>query len=1186
MPEMSSQGTTDEARSDAQSRAQPPEEQRTSGAGRPTAPAGYELGEEIGRGGMGVVYRARDLALTREVAIKLLSDGYAPDSAVGRRFAEEAQITAQLQHPAIPAVHQTGLTPEGRPFLAMKLVKGRTLAQMLSDRTDLSGDRGHLLGIFEHVCNAVGYAHSHDIIHRDLKPGNVMVGAFDEVQVMDWGLAKVVTPGPPSGPTAGADADLVQTCTEIGPKRSEDMTTQTGSLLGTPAFMSPEQAGGEKDLIGPRSDVFGLGAILCVILTGEPPYRGTTTEAVRLQAIRGRLDDAFTRLDACRAEPELVALARRCLGELADRPANAAEVAHTVSRLRAAAEERARRAELERASAEVRVAEQRKRRRVWYGLAAALFLGTVASVLLAVLARQAEIHALEERDLKETARAEAVAYADKAQTAEAARRRELGRTAAAAAELAAGRGQWREALRLYETALEAGAGDEVALRLGRYDCRMALGEIRLALAELDALSDRSDLGRFAGPVLLRRVEIAMGMQRGTDPCDLARQALARGLSPADAAYARALLAQTAPEAIELLQQAMRLDPFHCRGLNYLPILLFITGRREELRQAAAQVRMVSPGSANDLICELLVHALDGDRSGAERVVSRLEKTGYAELTPLLRSFVDFILLAQRDDIFLGGVPTTRLGGLLIQYARIGQIQSRMAGEKDAASATPGGMRMFQLPLFCALAEAPPIKGATARGPFSLLTMLQNPAKLADLFTAIARAIPDGSFILLQGLYLFQAGRLREAEAAFRRARESPSWANHRRTAHLYLILVQGQLASRPGASAEELSAWKEKARESLREFPVTGKSPLPPGPMVSLLHVVLDCGEHELGLALVEAALRQHPSDVLLLAGKLNLEIELRALDRAESTGRALAALPQLRSMRSGADFDVLLNVPRAYHNADRPDDALRWCDRLHKQLENTRPDHPDLPDAWNGLGVVYWRMNRLDASIPLLERASTALRKARGERHRTTLQAGANLAINYRDAGRLQGAIPLLERTAAAAGADPSLRWVQGELLTAYAAAGKVPEGLKLANKMLAQVRKEHAANSTALGNALVSVGTALVQMKCWEQAEPVLREALRIREKAQPDAWTTFNVRSVLGEALAGQKKYGEAEPLLVQGFEGMKKRAAQITPPYRRLRLSEAAARLVSLYEALKKKDEAAKWRKEHERASSLG
>jgi serine/threonine protein kinase len=133
-------------------------------------PPRYEFLAEVGRGGMGVVYHARDLTLNRDVAVKLLADNCGPESPAAARFLSEAQITGQLQHPGIPSVHELGTLPDGRPFLAMKLVKGRTLQDLLQDRADSSQHRGRFIAIFEQVCQAVGYAHEHRVIHRDLKP--------------------------------------------------------------------------------------------------------------------------------------------------------------------------------------------------------------------------------------------------------------------------------------------------------------------------------------------------------------------------------------------------------------------------------------------------------------------------------------------------------------------------------------------------------------------------------------------------------------------------------------------------------------------------------------------------------------------------------------------------------------------------------------------------------------------------------------------------------------------------------------------------------------------------------------------------------------------------------------------------------------------------------------------------------
>jgi tetratricopeptide (TPR) repeat protein len=362
----------------------------------PTSAGRYELLEEIARGGMGVIYRAADTALGREVVVKVLQGKFAPDSGTSRRFAAEARITAQLQHPAIPPVHDCGTLPDGRPFLAMKLIKGRTLEMLLRERSDSAADRGRFLAIFEQVCQAVAYAHAHRVLHRDLKPANVMVGGFGEVQVMDWGLAKVLTEAaaPPTTGDPGATTipgTLIRGSDADG---SDGLYTQAGSILGTLAYMPPEQAAGDVGHLDERVDVFGLGAILAVLLTGLPPYAGADTEAVRVMAIRGDLAACLARLDGCGAEPELMALCKRCLAFApAERPRDAGAVAEEVAGLRAAADERARRAELdkvriegEKAAAEARTLERRKRRQLWLGAAAAFVvaalggLGTVLAV--------------------------------------------------------------------------------------------------------------------------------------------------------------------------------------------------------------------------------------------------------------------------------------------------------------------------------------------------------------------------------------------------------------------------------------------------------------------------------------------------------------------------------------------------------------------------------------------------------------------------------------------------------------------------------------------------------------------------------------------------------------------------------------------------------------------------------------
>ncbi|MBA4064744.1 MAG: hypothetical protein C0501_13720 [Isosphaera sp.] len=359
----------------------------------PSWPAvpGYEIIGEIARGGMGVVYAARDLSLNREVAVKTVLLHLAGDPRFAAEFDREAKLTALLTHPGVPPVHALGVLADGRPFLAMKLIRGQTLADELK-AADLTADRARLVGVFEAICHAVGYAHSRGIVHRDLKPQNVMVGSFGEVQVMDWGLAKVLGEG--SGAVGPG---------ELTPVPADGGHTRAGQVKGTPAYMPPEQALGAWDKVDARADVFALGGILCAVLTGRPPYAAGPVGEVLRRAAAGDMADALARLDGCGADAELVDLCKRCLAaDPAGRPADGRAVAEAVAGYRAGVEGRARKAEADRAAAaakaeeeantrrevearaaaeaaarraaEAEVREQRKRRKVQLALAAAVGL--------------------------------------------------------------------------------------------------------------------------------------------------------------------------------------------------------------------------------------------------------------------------------------------------------------------------------------------------------------------------------------------------------------------------------------------------------------------------------------------------------------------------------------------------------------------------------------------------------------------------------------------------------------------------------------------------------------------------------------------------------------------------------------------------------------------------------------------
>ena len=340
----------------------------------------YQLQGEIARGGMGAIIKGRDTDLGRDLAVKVLLDSHKDNPDVIQRFVEEAQIGGQLQHPGIAPVYELGQFEDRRPFFTMKLVKGKTLAALLQSRQSADDDRPRFLGIFEQVCQTMAYAHSKGVIHRDLKPANIMVGAFGEVQVMDWGLAKVLAAGGIADEQRASKAQsfsIIETLRSSGDDTplGAGSQTQMGSVMGTPAYMPPEQALGEVDQLNERSDVFGLGAILCEILTGKPPYVADDSVQVFRMASRAKLDDCLKRIDDCTAEPELVELAKDCLApEPVDRPPDADALSNRITSYLEGVETRLKETEIERAKQTTRAEEERKRRRVSLALATAVIL--------------------------------------------------------------------------------------------------------------------------------------------------------------------------------------------------------------------------------------------------------------------------------------------------------------------------------------------------------------------------------------------------------------------------------------------------------------------------------------------------------------------------------------------------------------------------------------------------------------------------------------------------------------------------------------------------------------------------------------------------------------------------------------------------------------------------------------------
>ncbi len=1079
------------------------------GRGRPTAgpdasQAGrYQLLGEIARGGMGAVIEALDPDLRRLVAVKVLLEQHQGRPDLTARFVEEAQIAGQLQHPGVVPVYELGHLPDQRPFFTMKLVQGETLATLLDARPSPADDLPRFLTIFEAVCQTVAYAHSKGVIHRDLKPSNVMVGAFGEVQVMDWGLAKSLLRPNEEGAFApgGGEHD--------GPSAQTAVMSQLGAVMGTPAFMSPEQARGEP--VDERADVFGLGAILCVILTGKPPFEGASSRDVHARAERGDLADASERLRGCAADKELLRLVLDCLApDREGRPSHAGVVAQAMTDYHAGAQARLRQAETERAVAVGKVAGERKARRLTAALAAALVGLVVLGVVgwrwqewqrqarqdrLDEVAGQAEDDLRQSEELWEQARAGG------------------GPEAWAAALAAARRAEGRLAGQEVDEELRQRAQKAVADLVKEQADRRMLERIEKArLRQLELRDEQLDLAGAAA-------EYARAFQEhGLDVLALPVEEAARGVR--DSAI-RAELAAALDDWAESLgndANAERLREVARQGdpSSFRQRLRDARARRDrgalrELARSADLARL--PSASVALLARALIE--NGEKGPAIEVLRR------AQLAHSLDFWINFQLGAQLER---GG----RLAS--VEAARFYTVARALRPQAPAVHLNLGN----------ALVRAGTVEAGIAS--YREAILLKKDYAMAHYNLGLAE---------------LRARRPEAAIVAFREAiRLRPNYAEaHNNLGNVYHELNRNEealgeyrrgIALRPkhaagylnvGAVLAEQGKFEEAVasyREALRfdEASATAHNNLG-----SALHQLDDLDGAE---AHLREAIRLRPT---LDLAYTNLGRLLRA--RGDLPGALAAYRDALRLLPN--DAVAHFNLGTALQAARRfPEAASAFQEAIHRDGK--------LPGAYQALGSAYRGMGRLDAAIASYRKdiklrprvagpridlgtslADKGMREEAVRSYREALElqpksvlARVNLGIALRQLGRLDEALVALGEGARLA---PNDAWAHRQLGVAWLAKGRLPDALAALRRAV-ELRPGYVEAHHALGEALMRAGRP-------DQAILAYRQAVRLRPshaEALADLGRAEEATGAVGPAIQSYRASVRARPMAPAGWIGL--------------------------------------------------
>jgi serine/threonine-protein kinase len=819
----------------------------------------YEVLGELGRGAMGVVYKARQKGLDRLVAIKMILAGAHAGAEERRRFKREAEAIARLGHGNVVAVYEVGEV-DGQAFLSLEHVDGGSLADRLREQPLLTTRQAAEL--VRTLAAAIHAAHTAGIVHRDLKPTNVLLTSAGVVKISDFGLAKKL------------DEELAR--------------THSGAMMGTPAYMAPEQAGGAR-AVGPTADVYSLGIILYECLTGQVPFRAAGLGDL-LALVRQAEPMPPTRLNA-RIPRDLETICLKCLEkEPARRYSTAQELADDLQRFLEDRPIRARPPGLWE-----RFGKFARRNRTLVGGMAAVFLtllvgvasttaGWVNAAVERKRAREAEQQASNDRDRALEAEGKASQQRNRAVKAEEQTRHQRDRAEKLlvasyehSAQGSMARGDWHAALDYLDKALQAGKVDEVRLRLARIKAHCALHQITEALQVVQALSRRTDLGDCQGSVILWHANIDM-VRSLDDEIALKKIRRARALKlPApERDYADGLLANTVEDAIKHFKSALEHDRLHHMATCMLSSLLIVMGRLAEARDYLNFADLVFPKDPTIKVLHALIETLEDHPDRAAQWLDRARPELKEPQLQSVRALLDFAskLRQHLRDSEGSNRLMSSLGRVLRDTA--GHWGRKRISKQDTTLFFP-----FP-PVLSRVMERLPVLWMQSQLPFLSDGAIQELRKTVRVF-------PAGYLYLWLGNLLVEKNRLTEAEEAYRNAVEKPSPFPLEKPALVKLISIQFLLTKQAGE--QRRPALQKKTLENLRQF--IRRYDVPPDDAWRLIIVALAFAEVDLARSILGSWERQKPDDLKALRTRALVELRGGAYERAiEAADKVLRMKP------------------------------------------------------------------------------------------------------------------------------------------------------------------------------------------------------------------------------------------------------------------------------------------------------